>query len=184
MRCYPRHMHLPAPQVDEKQNIIRHEPAQRPDLGREKVGGYQHIQMRTEKLLPRGRRLALWGRRNAMALEDVAHRLVTDRIAQVHQGSDNAVIAPRTVLLGHTDHQGFEVLIDLRSTWSLTLFGAIKLLRHKFAMPGENGIGFDDVGHFLEGLLAQLLADLGQRRAFAIRQPHKARHGFLYIYAE
>ena len=39
-------------------------------------------------------------------------------------------------------------------------------------MPGENRVGFDDGGDFLQGLLAQLLADVGQRLAFAIRQPH------------
>jgi len=39
--------------------------------------------MRTDKLLPCGGRLAFGSRRYAMALEDIAHRLVTDRQAQV-----------------------------------------------------------------------------------------------------
>jgi hypothetical protein len=42
-------------------------------------------------------------------------------------------------------------------------------------VPGEDGVRFDDVGHCLQGFLPQLLADGGQRRAFAIRQPHTAR---------
>jgi hypothetical protein len=42
-------------------------------------------------------------------------------------------------------------------------------------VPGEDGVRFDEVGHFLERVLAQLLADLGQRLLFAIRQPHTTR---------
>jgi hypothetical protein len=41
-------------------------------------------------------------------------------------------------------------------------------------VPGKNRVGLDDVGHFLEGLLAQFLTNLSQRPAFAIRQPHTA----------
>src|SRR5436853_271354 len=49
MRCHPRNMHLPAPQMDEKEDVIHHQPAQRPDLGGEKVRRDQHIHVRTDK---------------------------------------------------------------------------------------------------------------------------------------
>ena len=39
-------------------------------------------------------------------------------------------------------------------------------------MPAKNRVRLDDRGHVLEGLLAQLLADLGQSLALAITQPH------------
>src|SRR5881409_871415 len=39
----------------EKEDVIRDESAQRPDLGGEKVGRDQHIHVRTDKLLPGGR---------------------------------------------------------------------------------------------------------------------------------
>jgi hypothetical protein len=55
-----------------------------------------------------------------------------------------------------------------------TLCGAVTLLDDELAIPAKNRVGFDDHGHCLPGLLPQLLADGGQRRAFAIRHPHTA----------
>ena len=107
-----------------------------------------------------------------MALEDVAHRLVTDGVAQVGQGADDPVIAPGAILLGHAHDQGLQLLVDRGATRSLALLGAVKLLGHELAVPAENRVGLDDRGHFLQGLLAQLLADLGQGLALAITQPH------------
>src|SRR4029434_9524942 len=46
----PSHMHLPAAQMDEKQDVIRHESAQRPDLRGEKVGRHEDIHVRTDEL--------------------------------------------------------------------------------------------------------------------------------------
>jgi TnpA family transposase len=43
LRRHPRDIDLPAPQVDEKQDVIRHQPTQRPDLGREEVGGEKKV---------------------------------------------------------------------------------------------------------------------------------------------
>ena len=89
-------MDLPTLQVDEKQHVVCHEPTQRPDLGREKLCRDQHVQMRVDELFPRRGGLALWRWRNAMAFQDVAHRLITDGQAQVGQGADNPVITPNT----------------------------------------------------------------------------------------
>ena len=50
----------------------------------------------------------------------------------------------------------------------LALLRAVKLLGHEFAVPAENRVGLDDGGHFLQGLLPQLLANLGQGLALAI----------------
>jgi hypothetical protein len=47
-------MDLPAAKVDEKQDVVRHQPTQCPDLGGEEVGGDQHVQMRADELLPCG----------------------------------------------------------------------------------------------------------------------------------
>src|SRR5262245_29814648 len=105
-------MDLPAAKVDKKQHVVRHEPAECPDLGGEEVGGHQHIHMRANKFLPRGRFLALWGWENAMASEDVAHRLVANRVAEMDQCTGDTIIAPAAVFLGHAHHQGFKTCID------------------------------------------------------------------------
>src|SRR5262247_1089637 len=99
--------------------------------------------MRTDKLLPRRGRLALRGRRDAMALQNVAHRLRTDRQAQVSQGADDPVIAPGAILPGYPDNQRFQLRVNVGTAWSLTLGGAIKLLCNQSAVPGEDGVGFD-----------------------------------------
>ena len=88
-----------------------------------------------------------------MALQNVTHRLVTDGQAQVSQGSDNTVVAPGAIFSRHAHHQSLQFLADRGAPWGRALLGAIKLLRHEFAVPGENGVGCDDVGHFLERLL-------------------------------
>ena len=42
---------FPAAQMDEKQDVIRHQPTQCPDLGREEVGGDQDVHVRADELL-------------------------------------------------------------------------------------------------------------------------------------
>jgi len=54
-----------------------------------------------------------------MPLEDVAHGLVTDGVAQVGEGPDDPVIAPGAILLGHTDHQVLDLLINTRTAYGL-----------------------------------------------------------------
>src|SRR5262249_47938756 len=107
-----------------------------------------------DELLPRGRRFTFRSRWDAMALEDVAYGLVTDRHAQVGQGADDPVIAPGAILLGHTHDQGLDLRVDPGATGSLALGGAIKFLGHELTVPGQDGVGFDHLSDFLQGLLA------------------------------
>ncbi len=96
-------MDPPTAQVDEKQHGVCHEPTQGPDLGGEEVGRDQHVHVRADTRLPRGRRLALWSRGDAMALQDVADGLVADSIPKIGQGADDPVVAPGAIFLRHTD---------------------------------------------------------------------------------
>ena len=116
--------------------------------------------------------LALWRWRDTMALEDVAHRLVTDRQAEVGQGADDPVIAPGAIFLRHTHDQGLQLRVDHGAAWGLTLRGAVKLLGHKRTVPAKNRAGLDDGGHFLGGLLTEFLANLGQSFTLAITEPY------------
>ena len=38
-------------------------------------------------------------------------------------------------------------------------------------MPAQNRVGLDDGGDFLHGLFTQLVANFGERLAFAVTQP-------------
>ena len=81
-------------------------------------------------------------------LENIAHGLVTDRRAQMLQGTDNPVIPPGTILLRHADHEVLQILVNLRAPWSLALLGSIKFLRHHFPVPRQHGVGCDNCGDF------------------------------------
>lgn len=126
--------------------------------------------MRAYKLLPRGRLLALGSGRHAMTFEDVAYRLVADRVPKLLQGSDEAIVAPRAVLSRHLHHQLCQLRVDPRPSKELAVLGAVKPPGHQLAVPSQDRVWLDDAGHFCEGLLAELFADRSQRLAFGVRQ--------------
>ncbi len=86
--------------------------------------------MGLDKLCPRGGLFTLRRRRNIVALENIAHGLIADRISQVLKRPLNTVIAPGSVLPGHADHQGFYLGVDSRPSRGLAMLGAVKLLCH------------------------------------------------------
>jgi hypothetical protein len=98
-----------ATQVEEAQQTRDEHPTPTPDFTVEEVGGQQHVQVGPDELPPRHGPLTLRDAGDAMALEDIAHRLVADRVSQMIQGALNAVIAPATVLSCHADHQVFSL---------------------------------------------------------------------------
>src|SRR5256885_12710552 len=130
--------------------------------------------MCADDLLPRGGLLPLWRRREAMALEDVPHGLVTHGVSEIGQCSHNPIIAPRTIFLGYADNQGLQLCSNLRTSKGLALLGAIELLGHQLAVPGEDRVGCDDACDLRQRLLAQLLANLGQNLALTIAQVYPA----------
>jgi hypothetical protein len=171
MRRHASHMDLPAREMDKKQHVIRHETGLRPDFGSEEVRRHEHIHVRANELLPRGRRFTFWSRWNAMAFQDVPDGLVTDRVSEVRQGANDPIIAPGAILPRHTHDQGLQLWINRGAPWGLALPGTIKLLGDQLAVPAENGVRLDERGHFLQSLLAELLADLGEGLPLAIIQP-------------
>ena len=71
----------------------------------------------------------------------------------------------------HAHHQVLHFLIDRGATGRFALLGAVTLLGDQCAVPAKNRVGLDDRGHVLQGLLPQLVANDGQRLAFAVTQP-------------
>src|SRR6266849_2371936 len=82
--------------VEETEERREHQPEPTPHFLGEKVRGYQHSHVETDELLPRCGLLALGGLGKPVAFQDVPHCLVTDTIAQIDQGTHNAVIPPNT----------------------------------------------------------------------------------------
>ena len=172
MRRQSSDMDFPACQVNKEQHVVRHQPSSRPHLGREKVRRHQPLHVRADELVPGGGLLALWSRWDAMTLQDVADRLVADRVVQMLQSPNNVIVALGAVSPGQAQHQGLQIFINFGTSKSLPLLRTVELLGDEFAVTGENGIGRKGRGDLLQCLLAQLLANLCQRLALTIPQPH------------
>jgi hypothetical protein len=141
------------------------------DLLVREIGRHEDVHVHADELFPRDGGLALRRRRDALALDNVPHSLVAEGVSEIGQGAHNTIIAPGTVLLRHTHHQGLQLLVDRGATRSLALLGSVKLLHHEFAVPAKNRVGLDNLGDFFQGLLAQLLADVRQGLSFVVTQP-------------
>ena len=107
-----------------------------------------------------------------MALQNVPHRLITDRIAQVGESPYDAIIAPRTVLAGYPHHQIFNFLGHARTPNRRMELRALALVLDAEAAPGQDRIGLRNGCDLCEGLLAQLLTDLGQCFALMVSEVH------------
>ena len=105
MRRHAGYVDLPARKMDEKQHVVRHSPCGCPDLGGEEIGRNEDLHMRANELMPGRRFLSLRRWRNPMPSQDIPHGLVAYTIAQMRERSSDAIIAPRTILLGHAHHQ-------------------------------------------------------------------------------
>src|SRR5207244_13572158 len=95
---------------------------------------------------PRGGGLALCGRWDTVALQGVAHGLVTDDVPEIGQGADDAIIAPGTILFRHAHHQILYGLVNRGASRSLALLEAVELLGHELTMPAKNRLRLDDGG--------------------------------------
>jgi hypothetical protein len=87
-------------QMEKEQHVVRDQPTPGPHLGGKKISRDPHVHMHADELVPCRGLLALRSRWNAMALEDVADRLVADRVSQVGQCPDDPILAPGAILLG------------------------------------------------------------------------------------
>ena len=92
---------LAALQVDEEQDLKRHQSAQGEHLDAEEVGSGEHRQVRADEGCPGRSTVALWSWRHTVAPQNVANRLIRDIVAEVGQGADDSIIAPVRIVFGH-----------------------------------------------------------------------------------
>jgi hypothetical protein len=86
------------------------------------------------------------------------------------------VISPRAILAGHPHHQVFDLSTDARTANRRLGLGTIALLMRKPAVPREDGVGLSHRRQLFQGLLAHLLAQLGERFAVAVRELDATRN--------
>jgi hypothetical protein len=107
-----------------------------------------------------------------MAFQNVSHRLVTDAIAQIGQGTHNAVIPPRLVLAGHAYHEGLELLSNAGTSNRRARLAGVTLLGTQFPVPGEDRIRLRNRCDLFERFPTKFLTDLSEGLTVAIAQLH------------
>jgi hypothetical protein len=50
-------------------------------------------------------------------------------------------------------------------------FGAVKFACHKLPVPAHDGVGFHDIGHFLNGLKTEAMSNFCQCSPFGVGEP-------------
>ena len=100
----PGYVDAPAFQMKEEQYIIGHKPPPTEHFHCEEIASRQHVRMSCEEVFL-GRDLASFGSwSDAVPSEDILHGLSRQRMAEIGECTDDAVIAPARVLSRHADH--------------------------------------------------------------------------------
>jgi hypothetical protein len=115
-------------------------------------------------------RLRSGARRQAVAPQDIANRLIGNLVPQIGQRPCNPVIAPMPLLAGHANDQLLDLSLDPRSARASTGLRAIKLAGDKLAVPAQDSVGSGygrDVG---ESLAAWPITDLAEHASLGVRE--------------
>ena len=118
--------------------------------------------MRTDEVRPVHLFAAFGSRPDTETAQNVADRLIRKGIAHIPQSACDAIISPAPILASHSEHQFGHFSTCSRSTWVVAVLGAIKLLGDEFAIPGQDGFWFRDLGDLAQSFPAESLADFGQ----------------------
>src|SRR6266508_7054230 len=106
---------------------------------------------------PGCRVLALWRRRQRVALQDIADRLIAHLVPKISQRPHDPVITPVTVLLGHANDQLLDLSLDPRPAGASTGLRALEFAGHQLAVPGQDGVRSGYIRHLAENLAAQAM---------------------------
>jgi len=102
-----------------------------------------------------------------MTPQNVANGLIRNRIIQVGQGANDAVVAPAWVFSAIRTMRASS-FSEPRSSRVWTMHGAIELLSDQLSLPDQDRVGFGHASYFLQSLCSHTLSDLGQRDAFRV----------------
>ena len=106
--------------MEATQESSDHSRTRHPHCTGEKVRDHEHAHVDMDERSPGHDLLTFRGGRQTMALEHIAHRLVTDCQAQVAQGADDPVIATGAILSGHLHYECLDLLVNAGTSNRLT----------------------------------------------------------------
>jgi len=91
-------------QMNKEQDIVGGETSPGEHFDGEEIGTCQDGHVGGDEILPGGILASLGCRLDSVSAKDVAHRLIGNGVAEIGQGSDDAVISPAGVLSGEADN--------------------------------------------------------------------------------
>jgi hypothetical protein len=99
-KCHRAHGPFLATTKGKEKEDEGHDPSQpAPRLAIKETGSHQHIPVASDELAPSDGLFSFRDRWDTMAIEDIAHCLITDRIAQMLRGPLHAIIAHQRVII-------------------------------------------------------------------------------------
>jgi hypothetical protein len=122
----PSDIHLAALEINEEQEVVGHQSAQRQHLGGEEVGSRQQRHVGPNEGGPRGRALAFRCWQHTVASQNIANCLIGNLAPQIGQRPRNPVMAPVPVLASHANDQFLDLSLDARSARTSTDLRAVE----------------------------------------------------------
>ena len=92
-------------QMDEEQDVVGGETSPSKHLNGEEIGTCQDGEVGGDEVAPGGSLAAFRCRRDPVPAKDVTHGLIGNSVAEIGQGSDDAVVTPARILSDKADDE-------------------------------------------------------------------------------
>ena len=103
--------------MKEEQHVLGNTSAPGEHFHGEEVSAGKDCHVGGDEILPGGILAALGSGLDPISVEDVSHRLIGNRVAEIGQSSGDAVVSPAGVLSGEADNARFQFGLDSGPAW-------------------------------------------------------------------
>jgi len=150
-------MHAPRLELDDKERVVRHQPAHRPHLGGEEIRGGDRAPVGGQKRAPRHRPLRHWA--DPVSPEDRGDGGSSDAMSEVLQGALTPAVAARGILPRHPDRQVADLAQHTGASHASSLNGPFA--RDELPVPPQDRIRGHQGGHIRQDPSAQTVTGDG-----------------------
>jgi hypothetical protein len=162
-------------EVDDEEDEVANEPADRQHLNAEEVGPRDRAPMSPQERAPRKRLAPARGRLDPVVSQDALDRRASHVEAEVVQRPAQAGVAPRGALAGHRQQLLRHVARGRGSPRRAPRLRAIVLRRDQSAVPAQNRLGRCERRQLGQQGPAEPVPLLGQEPALGVREPQAPR---------
>ena len=122
-------------QMNEEQDVVGGKTSPGEYFDCKEVGACQDGHVGGDEILPGGVLAPLGCRLDPVSTKDVSHGLIGNRVAEIGQGSDDAVVSPTGVLSGEADNE-CSTSGGRGSAWRGAMFRAVEFMSDEPAVLG------------------------------------------------